>query len=362
MLERADELAGFTEEPGRITRPLATPALAAAMARVREWMVEARLEPVSDAMGNLVGRRGPAPRLIIGSHLDSVADAGRYDGILGVLVGLEVATATDIPLEVVAFADEEGLRFQSTFLGSRAYVGAITPEEEAMVGIELGAPLFDGASGYLEVHIEQGPVLVAEGVPLGVVTAVFGQSRFNVAFTGEAAHAGTTPMTMRHDALAAAAEFVLAVERLAQGTEGLVATVGKLQISSGAGNVVPGHVELSLDVRHADDVVRADAIATLQGVGRPGIDVSWTPIHDHEATPCSPGLQAKLAEAVAATGQPVLQLPSGAGHDAVTLSGLTDIAILFVRSTGGSHNPGEAVTESDVALAIEAATRFACSI
>ena len=121
---------------------------------------------------------GPAPRLIIGSHLDSVADAGRYDGILGVLVGLEVAAATDIPLEVVAFADEEGLRFQSTFLGSRAYVGAITPEEEAMVGIELGEPLFDGASGYLEVHIEQGPVLVAEGVPLGVVTAIFGQSRF----------------------------------------------------------------------------------------------------------------------------------------------------------------------------------------
>ena len=362
VLERADELAGFTEEPGRITRPLATPALAAAMGRVREWMVEARLEPVSDAMGNLVGRRGPGPRLIIGSHLDSVADAGRYDGILGVLVGLEVAAATDIPLEVVAFADEEGLRFQSTFLGSRAYVGAITPEEEAMVGIELGAPLFDGASGYLEVHIEQGPVLVAEGVPLGVVTAIFGQSRFTVTFTGEAAHAGTTPMTMRHDALAAAAEFVLAVERLARETEGLVATVGKLQISSGAGNVVPGHVELSLDVRHADDVVRADAIATLQGVGRPGIDVSWTPIHDHEATPCSPGLQAKLAAAVAATGQPVLQLPSGAGHDAVTLSGLTDIAILFVRSTGGSHNPGEAVTEPDVALAIDVATRFACLI
>ena len=205
------------------------------------------------------------------------------------LVGLEVAAATDIPLEVVAFADEEGLRFQSTFLGSRAYVGAITPEEEAMVGIELGAPLFDGASGYLEVHIEQGPVLVAEDVPLGVVTAIFGQSRFNVTFTGEAAHAGTTPMTMRHDALAAAAEFVLAAERLARETEGLVATVGELQIPHGAGNVVPGRVELTLDVRHADDVVRADAVATLQGVGRPGIDVSWTPIHDHEATPCSPG-------------------------------------------------------------------------
>ena len=195
-----------------------------------------------------------------------------------------------------------------------------------------------------------------------MVTAIFGQSRFNVTFTGEAAHAGTTPMTMRRDALTAAAEFVLAVERLALGTEGLVATVGKLQVPHGAGNVVPGRVELSLDVRHADDIVRADAIATLQAGGRDGIDVSWEPIHHHEATPCAPALRAKLADAVAATGQPVLQLPSGAGHDAVTLSGLTDIAILFVRSTGGSHNPGEAVTEPDVALAIDAATRFACSI
>jgi allantoate deiminase len=359
VLERADVLATFTEEPGRITRPLATPALAGAMARVREWMIEAGLEPVSDAIGNLVGRRGPGPRLIIGSHLDSVADAGRYDGVLGVLVGLEVAAATDIPLEVVAFADEEGLRFQSTFLGSRAYVGAITPEEEAMVGIELGEPLFEGASGYLEVHIEQGPVLVAEDVPLGVVTAIFGQSRFNVTFTGEAAHAGTTPMTMRHDALAAAAEFVLAAERLAHDTDGLVATVGELRIPHGACNVVPGRVELTLDVRHADDVVRADAVATLQGVSRPGIGVSWAPIHHHEATPVSPTLRAKLAEAIDG---PSIELPSGAGHDAVTLSGLTDIAILFVRSTGGSHNPGEAVTEPDVALAIDAATRFACSI
>ena len=164
---------------------------------------------------------------------------------------------------------------------------------------------------------------------------------------------------MRHDALAAAAEFVLAAERLARDTDGLVATVGELRIPHGACNVVPGRVELTLDVRHADDVVRADAVATLQGVSRPGIDVSWAPIHHHEATPVSPTLRAKLAAAIDGRS---IELPSGAGHDAVTLSGLTDIAILFVRSTGGSHNPGEAVTEPDVALAIEAATRFACSI
>jgi hydantoinase/carbamoylase family amidase len=363
VLERADELAGFTEEPGAITRPLATPALAGAMARVREWMEAVGLSTASDAMGNLVGRRGPAPRLIVGSHLDSVADAGRYDGVLGVLVGLEVAAATDIPLEVVAFADEEGLRFGSTFLGSRAYVGRITPEEvELLRGViePLGPPLFEGAKAYLEVHIEQGPVLTAADVPLGVVTAIFGQSRFAVAFSGEAAHAGTTPMAMRHDALAAAAEFVLAVERVATERDGLVATVGELHVPHGACNVVPGRVELTLDVRHADDAVRAEAVQALRAVGRPGVSVTWAPIHENAATPCSAVLREQLAAAVAASGLPVEELPRGAGHDAVTMADFTDVAILFVRSTGGSHNPGEAVTEADVAHAIAVATEFAC--
>lgn len=353
MLARADELAGFSEEPGRITRPLGSPALAAAMARVREWMVEAGLEPASDGIGNLVGRRGPGPRLLVGSHLDSVVDAGRYDGVLGVLVALEVAAATDVALEVVAFADEEGLRYGSTFLGSRAYVGRLTAAEWAMVGMEPAPPLFEGAAAYFEVHIEQGPVLSALDLPLGVVSAVAGQSRYGVTFTGRADHAGTTPMDLRDDALVAAAEFVLAVERTARAEPGLVATVGQIAVPGGATNVIPGRVELTLDIRHSDDAVRARAIESLRRVG------AWELVHEHRATPCSAALRDRLAAAV---GPDAHALVSGAGHDAVTMAEFTDIAILFVRSTGGSHNPGEAVTEADVALAIEAATKFACSI
>ena len=381
-LQRADELAGFTEEPGRITRPLASPSLAAAMARLREWMEGAGMETRSDALGNLAGRRGgPGPALMMGSHLDSVADAGRYDGILGVLVGLAVVEALDddVPIELVAFADEEGLRFQSTFLGSRAFVGRLEPDElnledpdgvtlgDAIEG-PLGDPLYEGARAYFEVHIEQGPVLEAAGLPLGVVTAIAGQTRFNLAFDGHAGHAGTTPMDLRRDALAAAAEFVLAAERLANDTPGLVATVGEIGIPHGACNVIPGRVEATLDIRHQDDGVRERAIAILQDevqaiCERRAITASWSVIAAHGATPCTPELVARLAEAVAATGVEVRELPSGAGHDAVTMAGVTDIAMLFVRNAGGiSHHPDESVEEADVALAIEAATRFVTAL
>jgi len=375
VLERADELARLTEQPGRITRPLASPSLAAAMERVREWMEAAGLQTGSDALGNLVGRRGPAPRLIIGSHLDSVDDAGRYDGILGVLVGLAAAEATDVALELVAFADEEGLRFQSTFLGSRAFVGRLEPGELDLhdaagtslrdaLGAPLGEPLFEGARAYFEVHIEQGPALEDAGVPLGVVTAIAGQTRFNLIFVGLAGHAGTTPMHLRRDALAAAAEFVLAAERLALETPGLVATVGELGIPTGACNVIPGRVEATLDVRHQDDAVRERSLATLreqaQAIGdRRGIAVDWALIAQNAATPCAPALIAQLAAVVAELGLPVHELPSGAGHDAVTMAEVTDVAMLFVRSTGGSHNPGEHVELQDVAHAIDAAVRFA---
>ncbi len=374
VLARADELATFTEEPGRITRPLATPSLAAAMGRVREWMEAAGLETRSDALGNLAGRRGEAD-LIMGSHLDSVADAGRYDGILGVLVGLAVAEETDIPLELVAFADEEGLRFQSTFLGSRAYLGRLAPEELNLrdpdgitlaqaIGASAVEPLFAGARAYFEVHIEQGPVLEAEDLPLGVVTAIAGQTRFNLIFEGHAGHAGTTPMDLRRDALGAAAEFVLAAERAALDEPGLVATVGEIGIPHGACNVIPGHVHATLDIRHQDDAVRERAIAALRAATdaictRRGITSSWSLIAEHGATPCTPELVSRLSAAVAETGVAVRELPSGAGHDAVTMASVTDLAMLFVRCAGGiSHHPDESVTEADVALAIDAATRF----
>src|SRR3954451_18121096 len=378
VLERANELAAFTEEPGRITRPLATPALAQAMARLRDWMHEAGLETRSDALGNLAGRRGPAG-LIIGSHLGSGAAAGRYDGILGVLVGLAVVEELDVPVELVAFADEEGLRFQSTFLGSRAFIGRLEPHEldlrdaggitmREAIGADAVAPLYDGARAYFEVHIEQGPVLEAEDLPLGVVTAIAGQTRFNLAFEGRAGHAGTTPMPLRRDALAAAAEFVLAAERAAREEPGLVATVGELDVPHGACNVIPGDVHATLDIRHQDDAVRERAIAALQaeaaaiGACR-GVRVGWSLIAEHGATPCTPALVERLAQAVRETGVAVRELPSGAGHDAVTMASVTDIAMLFVRCAGGiSHHPDEAVSAGDVALAIEAATRFVRSL
>jgi hydantoinase/carbamoylase family amidase len=372
VLERADELAACTVEPGRITRPVATPAMADAMSRVRGWMEAAGLETRTDPLGNLAGRRGAGAPLVVGSHLDSVADAGRYDGVLGVLVGIEVAAACDAPLEVVAFADEDGLRFRSSFLGSRAYLGRLTADDLALrdgdgttlaEALDVDAPWAGIAPpeirAYYEVHIEQGPVLDTEGLPLGVVTAIAGQTSVAVAFAGRAGHAGTTPMDLRRDALAAAAELILAAERTARETAGLVATVGTVRVPHGATNVIPGRVELTLDVRHAEDAVREDAVGRLRkAAGRPGVAVEWDE-RAVSATPCS--LVAPLRDAVAAVGAPVRELVSGAGHDAMVMAGVTDVGMLFVRCPGGiSHHPDEAVREEDVALAIQATVR-ACT-
>jgi allantoate deiminase len=379
VLARADELAGYTEEPGRITRPVATRSMALARARVREWMQGAGLETRADAIGNLAGRRdGPGGLLAIGSHLDSVADAGRYDGVLGILVGLEVAELADRRLEVVAFADEDGLRFKSRYLGSRAFIGSLDAGDLGLrdaqgitlaeaIGDASAPPLFDPATrAYFEVHIEQGPVLEAEGLALGVVTAIAGQSHARIAFTGLAGHAGTTPMHLRRDALAAAAELVLAVEQAALDEPGLVATVGELEVPRGAVNVIPGRVELTLDLRHQDDGVRLAAIGRLRAAGEEiarlrAVPIDWTESGE-AAIPCTPALVDGVAGAVRETGVKVRRLPSGAGHDAVTMARVTDTAMLFVRCAGGiSHHPGESVTAEDVALAIEAATRFACT-
>src|SRR4051812_30268662 len=385
VLQRADELAAFSEEPGAITRPLGTPALAGAMARVREWMEAAGLETRGDPLGNLAGRRGSGA-IVIGSHLDSVADAGRYDGVLGVLIGLAVAEALDdAPLEVGAFADEDGLRFQSSFLGSRAYLGRLTLDDFALRdadGVSLAEAIGaaepwpalapDAIGAYLEVHIEQGPVLEARGLPLGVVGAIAGQTHVRVSFTGRAGHAGTTPMDLRRDALAAAAELVLAAERIARETPGLVATVGRLSVPRGAVNVIPGRAEATLEVRHITDAVRERAVSELHAragaiADRRGVRLEWEPRGATPATPCSPALAARLAAAVAATGAPVRELPSGAGHDAMVMAQVTEVAMLFVRCAGGiSHHPGEAVAQADVALAVGGATRvvrgLACSI
>ncbi len=394
VMARCANLATLSEEPDRLTRRFASPPMREVNALVGGWMQAAGMTVRQDAVGNLIGRyeaeRAGTRTLLLGSHLDTVRDAGKYDGPLGVLVALGAvaqlhAQGTRLPfaLEVLAFADEEGLRYHTAYLGSRAFTGTLDPATLALTdadGITLAEAIrasggdpaaltpdhcaADDLLGYCEVHIEQGPVLEARGLPVGVVSAIAGQSRIGVQFVGEAGHAGTVPMVTRRDALVAAAAFVLAVNALARATAGLVATVGELQVEPGASNVIPGRVTLSLDVRHQEDVVWQAARARLQEqagqiAGEYGVQVAWHVVQETPAVPCSPALTDRLARAVAAEGVPVLHLPSGAGHDGVVLAGITEIAMLFVRCERGiSHNPAESVTTDDVAVALAVLGRF----
>ena len=386
VLERCDALAAFSDDPGRLTRRFATPAWRAAGDAVEGWMREAGMATSRDAIGNVIGRLegAGAGTFVLGSHLDTVRDAGRYDGPLGVLVAIACAQRLrDEGREVVAFADEEGVRYGTAYLGSATLAGTLDQallertdangismaEAIAAIGGEPGgvaAARRDPADvlGYCEVHIEQGPVLEDEDVPVGVVTAIAGQTRARVTFAGSPGHAGTVPMAMRHDALPAAAEWILAVEETARASDGLVATVGDARIDPGAANVIPGQVILALDVRHADDGAlaaaatqlrqRADAIARARDLRS-----AWAPMQDNPAVECSPALTDALADAVSAAGHRVVRLPSGAGHDAVAMSAIAPVAMLFVRCAGGiSHHPAESVAAQDVAVAIDVLTGY----
>jgi allantoate deiminase len=389
VVRRCSELAAVSEEPGRLTRRFATPAMARANALVGGWMAAAGLEVRVDAAGNLVGHlAGTDPEagtLLLGSHLDSVRDAGAFDGPLGVLAAVACverlrAEGTRLPfaIDVLGFSDEEGLRYGTAYLGSRAVAGTFEPALLHLVdddGVALGAALrdFGGAPqdvarasrqderllGYCEVHIEQGPVLEGRDVPVGVVSAIAGATRAELDFTGRAGHAGTVPMDARRDAACAAAEWVLAVEAAARREPGLVATVGRLEARPGAPNVVAGAAVASLDVRHADDAVREAAVAALRaeaqriGASR-GVEVAWHDVMSAPAVAVDARLGALLAEAVAERGLPVVRLASGAGHDGVALSALTGVAMLFVRCAGGvSHHPDESVAQADVAVALD---------
>ena len=387
LIGRCRELAAISEEPGALTRPFASPAMARANALVAGWMEQAGMTTRTDAAGNLVGRVAGADleagTLLLGSHLDTVRDAGAFDGPLGVLVAVAAVAelrARDVTLpfavDVYGFADEEGLRYGAAYLGSRAVAGTFDPELFALAdadGVHLrdaltafgGDPVgIDSAArpdaiGYLEVHIEQGPVLEREGVPVGVVTAIAGQTRARIVLTGEAGHAGTLPMDARHDALAAAAEAVLAVERHGRAEPGLVATVGALDLSPNVGNVVPGEVRMLLDMRHADDRVRRRAAeqlrADVEGIAAArGVDAAWTTRYDTPAAVLDTTLRARLTDALRVQGIPARDLVSGAGHDAVVLSRICPAAMLFVRCAGGiSHDPRESVSEEDVAVALD---------
>jgi allantoate deiminase len=394
-LARCDVAATFSEEPGRITRTFCSPAMAELHAALRGWMQAAGMTCRVDAAGNLFGRlesplRPNAPALLIGSHLDSVPNAGKYDGVLGVMLGLALAEAVKrsglhlpFDIEIVGFSEEEGVRYGVPFIGSRALIGdcdeALLQRQdangvsvaEALRGFGCNPDRIASAEApaerylaYLEPHIEQGPVLESENSPLSVVTAIAGQTRATIRFVGTAGHAGTVPMALRRDALAAAAEWITQVERIGQLTPGLVATVGTIEVLPSAGNVIPGEARLRLDIRHTDDAVRNVAVDELQQLGRSlavrrGIEFEFSVEHEHAAVAMDQQATEFLKQSIVDAGHRPIELPSGAGHDAAVMARRWRAAMLFVRCRGGvSHHPDESVTLADVTSALTALWHF----
>ncbi len=391
---RLKELAQHTSEPGRMTRLYLSPEHRAAMDLVASWMRAAGMDVHVDAAANVVGRYEGAPpdaqTLLIGSHIDTVRNAGIYDGNLGVVTGIAVVeelhrAGRRLPfaIEVIAFGDEEGVRFATTLSGSRAVAGRFVESclderdaggqsrRDLLAGFGCGVTQTPQAArdpsrvlGYVEVHIEQGPVLEARSLPLGIVTAINGCSRGEVRLKGMAGHAGTLPMDMRHDALAAAAEMILAVEARGRAETGLVATVGVLNMPSGAINVVPGEVRFTLDVRSADDAGRHRAVEDIRRdlariAAHRGVSCDIEISYDAPAAPCDGALMDLLSRAVDIQGLEAFRLPSGAGHDAMSFRGLWPIAMLFVRCRGGvSHNPAEYASPEDMGLGARALFDF----
>jgi allantoate deiminase len=362
-------IAECTEDAPRITRTFLSPPMrevhSLLSARMRQLGMQVFIDPAGNIRGLYAGETTDAPRLLIGSHLDTVPNAGMFDGILGVMLGIALVGTLEqrrlpFAIEVIGFSEEEGIRFKTPFIGSRALAGTLDltpPIEDAIreYGLDpsriADAKLGGDVLGYIEFHIEQGPVLESLGLPLGVVDAIVGQKRLELTFHGSANHAGTTPMHLRHDALAAAAEWISFVETTARNTPGMVATVGRLEVEPGAINVIPGLVRLALDVRSMD----TDIKPFLEAAARRGLRVEHTVILDHPATPL-----ANLFEpAVRAAGYPVHHMNSGAGHDAQILAPLVPSAMLFLRSPGGiSHHPDESVLVEDVDAALRTGLAF----
>lgn len=392
-------VAPFSEADDMLVRRFLTPAHKAALDTLKFWMEEAGMSARLDAAGNLVGRyegdAPGAPALVIGSHIDTVRNGGRYDGALGVTLAIDVVEAFSregrrlpFAIEAIAFGDEEGSRFPASMACSRAVAGTVDPQvmemldadgtslAEAFAAFGLDPTRLGQAArrpgevlAFLEAHIEQGPVLEAEDLALGVVTAIAAQKRLLVRFRGSAGHAGTTPMALRKDPGPAAAEAVLALERICgqgplAGVDGLVGTVGRMTALPGAFNVIPGAVEISMDIRAETSTARDAAVAAVTEeieaiAARRGLSATVSVMQELGESPCDPVLADLLASAVEALDQPVRRLPSGAGHDAMVIADLCPTAMLFVRCAGGiSHNPAEAVSDADCALAARAMVGF----
>jgi hydantoinase/carbamoylase family amidase len=397
IIARAQQLGLHSDSPEHYTRTYLSPAHQAAARQLADWMREAGMAVRVDAVGSVVGRYGgarpDARTLLIGSHFDSVRNGGKYDGVLGILLGIACVAELQgrgerlpVAIEVAAFSDEEGARFQTSFLASRAMVGGFDAKLLERIDAS-GATLADAMRGagldparvgearidtsrlaaYVEVHIEQGPVLLAGGHALGVVTAIAAGARHAMKVIGAAGHAGTVPMRMRHDALAAAAEMVLAIERRCSTGGSLVGTVGMLEVKDGTGNVIPGEVRFSVDIRAADAGTLGEAqrevFAELDAIAaRRGVRLEGNRTHDVRPVPCAPWLQDQIAASIEGTlgGGAARRLPSGAGHDAMVLAEATEVGMMFVRCGAGgvSHNPAETVSPEDAAAALCALLDF----
>jgi hydantoinase/carbamoylase family amidase len=391
IIDRAERLARHSDSSEHYTRTFLTPAHRAAAAQLAEWMRDAGMEVRVDAIGNVIGiyagAAADAKMVLTGSHFDSVRNGGKYDGVLGILVPIACVAELNsrnerlpVAIGVVGFSDEEGARFQTSFLSSRALIGKFDSSvigKQDVDGVTLAAAMRDAGldpdeirtaaidpatlAGYVEVHIEQGPVLLDAGDAVGVVTSVASGIRYMVRVKGEAGHAGTVPMARRHDALAAASEMVLAVEKQCSAVEAAVGTVGILRVKDATGNVIPREVEFSIDVRAPDDERRTAAeeavVSQVERIAkRRGVTLEITRgAHDVKAVSCAPWVQDRLAASVErhTPGGKAHRLPSGAGHDAMVMAQVTDVGMLFVRCGAGgvSHNPAETVSAEDAGLA-----------
>ena len=384
IVRRIDALGAISETPDHLTRIFLTPEHRAAADLLLSWMREAGMVSHLDAIGNVCGRyegdRPGLPCLMLGSHYDTVRDAGKWDGPLGLITAISCVGAMHkrgqrwpFAIEVIGFADEEGVRFASTLLGSRAVAGTF---DESVLGAKdrqgismrealsqfgldpgrIGAAARSRSElhGYVELHIEQGPVLECESLPVGVVTAISGATRLAASLIGMAGHAGTVPMLLRRDALAGAAECIVAIEAFCRTDEGgLVGTVGYIHAMPGATNVIPGQVSFTIDIRSASDAHRklavADIVRQIETIAsRRKLSLQVDVTHDNRTVPCAPWLRQQLADAIAGEGYRVFELPSGAGHDGMAMIDVADVAMVFVRCRGGiSHHPDEHTDMSD---------------
>jgi allantoate deiminase/N-carbamoyl-L-amino-acid hydrolase len=395
IMEWADVIGAWSDDDDGLTCAYMTIAHRKTAVQLAAWMREAGMEISIDAVGNVVGRylsdKPNAKTLITGSHYDTVCNGGKYDGREGILLPIAVVRhlhqrGEKLPfhLEIVGFCEEEGVRFKSTFLGSNAIAGRFDMtllDKTDADGITMRAALQDAGHdvnqiaaiarnpadllGFIEVHIEQGPVLLERGLPVGIVTSIAGSCRYMIDLIGVASHAGTTPMTMRKDAAAAAAEIILYVEKRCAQAPSLVGTVGQLQVPHGSVNVIPGACRLSLDVRAADDGTRdaavADILMQIDAIcARRNVEAKLELLMKAPAVPCAPRLMRQLAAATERAGVPAFELSSGAGHDAMAIAAITDVAMLFTRCGNGgiSHNPLETMTADDAEVSAQVLLDF----